>query len=578
MPPMAQALQRVLNMEIQMNLIRNGRKASLVTLAVAGIVRSACLWAQVAPGAGQLLQQAPQAPVPQQADKPSLSIPESREAKSADTTPIPVIRFEVSGNKSFDTVTLHELVASGEGHTLTLGQIDALVARISAWYHQHGYALSYAYIPAQSVNNGIIKVKVIEARYGKIKITNASHVNEELVRKTVGDLRPGEQVDSGDLERGLLLLQDLPGANAHAVLSPGSNTGESDLAVQVAPSARVTGQVGVDDLGDVYTGRTRGSASINVNNLLGLGDVLGANLMTAGNGFTLGQVSYQATVNGFGTRVGASYSELYYAVGDSLQSAGAHGTAGMASAWLVQPLIRSADLNLSTRLEYDHRDLDDVLSSAGLDDRRHIDSVALSLLLDWRDDLLGGGDNHANLSVTPGVVTFGNAAAQAADVAAANTHGNSVILNAGLDRLQTVAGDTALYGSVSWQYSDENLDSSQQWLLGGADSVRGYRVSTIGGSSGVLGTLELRHIFRFQSIGPLQGSVFLDNGFVKVAAWNWAADQNAYDLSSAGLGLAWAGRDGLVVKVQVAEPFGGAPQAIGGRPGTQVWAQLVQSF
>jgi hemolysin activation/secretion protein len=46
--------------------------------------------------------------------------------------------------------------------------LRTLAARITKSYQDHGYLLSRAYIPAQTLSDDTVRIEVLEARYGAI--------------------------------------------------------------------------------------------------------------------------------------------------------------------------------------------------------------------------------------------------------------------------------------------------------------------------------------------------------------------------------------------------------------------------
>jgi hemolysin activation/secretion protein len=135
-----------------------------------------------------------------------------------------------------------------------------------------------------------------------------------------------------------------------------------------------------------------------------------------------------------------------------------------------------------------------------------------------------------------------------------------------------------LYASLSGQYSPDNLDPSEQFLLGGANSVRGYDIGTLGGSSGYLATLELRHDLHLPLPGQWQATLFADTGGVRRNAHPEGTDANTAHISDVGLGLDWMGPDQWVGHVQVAIPVGSTPAIAGDRPSARVWVQVTKGF
>ncbi len=66
------------------------------------------------------------------------------------------------------------------------------------------------------------------------------------------------------------------------------------------------------------------------------------------------------------------------------------------------------------------------------------------------------------------------------------------VLKADLSRTQDLPQDFQLYGKVQGQVADQPLVSSEEFSLGGINTVRGYLESEELGDDGVSGTIELR--------------------------------------------------------------------------------------
>lgn len=555
------------------------RSITCLTLALAVLLPCAAPAQQAPPSGGQLLQQLQPQPQPAPGGQPSVTLPEPRATASDDTVPFAVRRIELSGNTVFTTATLHALVAGGEGTTLTLARLQALAQRITDYYRVHGYPLARAIVPAQTLSEGVVHLRVIEARYGEVKLDNHSRVRDGLLQATLAPLTTGAPVDEGTLDRRLLLLDQLPGVTSHATLSPGFAVGTSDLTVQTTPTPLITGDASVDDAGNAYTGRARVGANLAVNSALGLGDQLSLSAVTSGSDMDYGRLAYELAVNGAGTRVGAGYSALRYQLGHALADLQAHGTAGDGSLWLTQPLVLSPNASLSARLAFDDKHLHDEVDSSGLHNDRQIRDWSAGLSGARRDALGAGGITTLSAGVTRGNLSFDDAAAQAADAVTANTQGTFTRWDGSLTRLQALTTSTRLYLALSGQHSSRNLDSAEQFLLGGPDSVRGYAVSTLAGACGYLATVELRHDLPLPG-GQWQGSVFADEGGITVnpQPWPGATGSNHGTLSSAGLGLDWSSPAHWAAKLQLATPVGATPEIAGERPSMEAWVQLSARF
>lgn len=541
----------------------------------------------VAPGSGTMLQQIQ--PVKPPAPSPTgtgLTIIEGQGAgKLPSSAPFAVKSIQITGNDKIDTATLHALVADTEGKSITLPQLGELAARITEYYQSQGYPLARAFIPAQTIVSGMVRIEVMEARYGKIQLDNKSGVSDSLLNNTLSTLQSGQTIGQSGLDHAMLLLSDIPGVALNSTLKAGDKVGTSNLLVNASAAQAVTGNLVVDDYGNRYTGRPRVGGTVNWINPLHHGDVLSLSGLSSGGGVNYGRVSYETLVNGHGTRLGGSYSLLNYDLGGSISALKAHGTAQVASAWSKPPLIRSRDFNLYGQVQYDRMALRDRIDTSGIKTYRHIDNGTLSLSGDARDTLLSGGVNTWNLSWMGGHVGFDNPDAQAADAASSKTQGMFSKWNANLSRLQSLTQQDGLYLAFSGQWAPDNLDSSMKMIVGGPYTVRGYDMGAMSGDSGYIGTAELRHDLGSGRFGQFQAVAFIDSAQVTVNQNPWSASTNRATLSGAGGGinwlgpkLHWVGASQLSARAFVATPVGPVPELVGKTDEVRAWLEMGMGF
>lgn len=529
-------------------------------------------------GSGQLLQQVPQPSLQPPSSNLDLTIQQAKGAPADNTKTFPVRQIEITGNTELPTDMLHAVVAPSEGKNLTLSDLNALADRISDVYHEHGYPLATAYVPAQTIGNGIVRIDVAEARYGAVSLNNQSSVADRVLSSTLAALQSGQPVSEFQLERTLLLLQDIPGAEVSSTLRPGQQVGTSDLLVDVTPQQRITGDAGVDNFGDPYSGRVRGSGNLNINGLFNQGDLLDFSALTSGDGMTYGRMDYRYLLNGQGTTLGATVSGLNYHLHNDLSDLESHGSAFVGGVVLAQPLIRNTRGNLYGQVEYDFRRLNDNIDIIGLQNDRHTNSVTSTLAGDELDSM---GVSNARLAMTYGVLAANNLQTDIIDQLGSDTAGHYVKLALSLSRLQQLTRNDALYFAFSGQTASKNLDTSEQFYLGGPDSVRGYDVGVLSGSQGYLATFEYRHDATFQNIpGIWQFSAFVDTGWVQEFKDTFVPGPNTGQLSSAGFGVQWNGPYKLLLSASVAFPFGRTPEILSANANTSVhcWVQLRKAF
>ncbi len=535
--------------------------------------------AQAPPPAGGQLQQIPPAPTLQR------SIPEIRIERGtpagtplADSARIRVDSLRITGAT---VIPESELIAAAEltpGKEMSLAELRAMAARVSDYYHRKGYIVAQAYLPAQDVNAGTVTIAVLEGRYGAVSLRNSSALADNVANGLLSGLNRGQTISLDPLERRLLLLSDLPGVVVRSTLVPGAEVGASDLIVDVTPGRRVTGSVEADNAGNRYTGEYRLGGTVNINEILGQGDVLSLRGLTA-RGLNYGRISYEMQA-GQG-RVGVAYTALDYRLGREFASLRARGTAQIASVYGSYPIIRSRSNNLFALVGFDAKKFQDRVDSTGGVTDRKIGVFLASLYGDHRDRLGGGGFMSYSLGVSSGVLDIETPAARTIDDATARTNGHYSKIAFHVLRLQNLGGPFTLYGSLRGQFASKNLDISEKMELGGVYAVRAYPEGEAYADEGYVATAELRMLlpkFAERMPGQMYLVGFVDTGSVTINKNPWVAGQNSRTLSAAGIGLTWADYNNFAVKAYWAHKLGNAVATSAPDAKSRFWIQGVKYF
>ncbi len=534
----------------------------------------------VLPDVGVILQQlVPTVPLVPPPSRGGLTIEQTDSNKMPASLPFLVQSLQITGNTRIDTPTLLALVANAKGKTLTLSELAEQVALITAYYRSQNFTFARAIIPPQTIVQGVVRIEVIEAVYGKVNLDNSSEVKDALLQATLSPLQTGQVISQTTMDHALLLLSDVPGVLVDATFKPGSTIGSSDFIVSTTPSQSVFGDVMLDSYGNRYTGRERLSGALSVLNMLNQGDTLSVNVLSSGRGMGYGRLGYESLLNGRGTRLGAAYSSLNYVLGQPITT-DIHGSARVASLWAKQPLVRSRDINVYGQIQYDGLKLRDFYASTIQNDRS-LTNWTLSLSGDTRDQwLAGGGINSWGLNWSTGRVAFDNPAAQLADATTANTQGRFSKWNASYVRLQSLTSEALLNFTASGQWASTNLDSSQRMSVGGPYTVRAYDIGAMSGDKGYFLSVEYRHNLGQAWDGRWQAVAFVDSAHVRVSTNTRPGVQggNSGTLNGVGLGLNWARPDKWSGKVYGAKSIDAAPALAGGSQSIRVWVELVRKL
>lgn len=539
-------------------------------LALLGLAPLA--WAQTAPDAGQTLQQlTPPQATPRESRPLDLQAPSaSPVAPGGAQVALSAIQF--SGHTVFGTPDLSALLADALGQRLDLAGLRALAERVTTRYREAGYPFARAYLPPQDMANGVLRIEVVEGRYGQVQARHPDAAVAAQAQRFLAPLQPDTVIATAALERATLLLDDLPGVRTTPVMRPGQKVGTGDLDVAVQVDQPRVADIGYDNHGNRYSGYHRLRASLSLNSPFVLGDQIALRGLLSDEGLWLGSVAYSRPLGGDGWRGQIGYAQTAYDLGREFDSLGANGHAKVFTLGVSQSIVRSQKLNLQWSALYQHKRLQDNRDTAGTVERKRSDTLPLTLQFDRRDSLGLGGITYGVVGWTAGRLRLDPALA-AADTN--NTRGAFGKLNLDLTRLQSLAPALTLTGRLQGQWANRNLDSSEKMALGGAQGVRAYPTGEGNGDEGWLAQVELRY-----QMGPYAPYAFYDAGHITSLAEPPAGVANSRrDLAGAGVGLRMQRGPWTLDTALAWRTDGGAPQSDGGRDARpRLWLNISRSL
>lgn len=537
-------------------------------------------WAAEPPSSGSQLQQIPaspveQKPIPKIDVKPMVAQP----TPEADSAKIHVNRLMVTGAKAYSEADLIALTGFKPGSQLSLSDLRRMAAKIAVFYRRNGYFVAQAYLPAQDIVDGIVRIIVIDGQYGQVSINNQSDVSNSVAYGILDGVSSGDPVTSAPLESRLLMLSDLPGVKVHSALVPGALAGSSDLMVELKRGRGIDGSIDADNAGNRYTGTNRIGATVNVNEPFGLGDVVTVRAMTSGTGLNYLRGSYELQLGK--ARAGIAYSGLRYELGEEFESLDAHGTAQVTSLYASYPLIRSRTSNLFAGLALDAKTFQDKVDTTASVTDKKANVLTASLSGDFRDQWAGGGYTSYALALGPGNIDLQTPAMQAVDTASAQSAGHFNKLGIRASRLQSVTNALSLSATIHGQLASKNLDISEKMELGGMYAIRAYPEGEAYADEGYVLSLEARLLLpRFSGTlpGQLQLIGFVDTGTVTINKNPWYAGENQRTLSGAGVGVNWSATNNFMVRAYYAVKVGNEVAQSGPDASGRFWIQAVKYF
>lgn len=435
------------------------------------------------------------------------------------------------------------------GAPRSLREMTAVAAEMTElFFKKRGEVFSRVYLPGQSLdpNEPVLTLAVLHGKLGKLHFKGETTFTREQLTRRVG-VKEGAPLRVQEIERGLLLLDDLPGVALGGVsASPGANVGESDYTVSIRKERAVTGTLLADNHGSDATGVNRFTGQFAWANPLGAGDELEVGLTRSQKGLSSARLAYALPFSvgqSEGWKLSLAATQVSYRlVGSSLSLLDAHGEAQSLNAAVTYPLIRSQDTNLGLLAQATgQRMTDDVLDVRFNDKRSKVGVFGASgdLSRAW---FPGAGASIVNWSAnaTVGQLDILDAQARLADAGGPRTEGSFARGNVSFSlrqNLESIHPALSVYGAVTAQYSPGNLDSSEKFVVTGPSAVRGYNQGDVTGDTGYTATAELR--FRLPQSKALSSSLyaFYDQGKARVWADRWTEGRNEQSVGAVGLGL-----------------------------------------
>lgn len=421
-----------------------------------------------------------------------IEIPPEEElpASAADLPPIQVVRIELEGNTLLTQKEADPLLEPLLNRSVTLHELRTAAQSITRWYRSRGYVTSRALVPAQSVDNGVVKMRIIEGKVGDIRIEGNKHFSTELIRGYV-QLQPGEILQMHRLEEALGSLNAHPDRKVKLVLAPSSQPETTDLILQVTDNLPFHGSYTIDTLGTKNTGLIRQSVTVSHGNLTGADDqILVRGIATESGGLYGGAMSYVRPITASGTSFTFDVSGVRSEIGEDLKGTLARGDAVTISPGLVIPVIRRTHWEAEIVPGFDFKRIrtreDEVSTSK--DDLR-VARLSAAIL---GEDAFGGRNllaEEMRLGI-PNVMGGSHPEDVAASRAGA---GGSFFrwLGTGV-RTQRGPWGTSLLMRATGQLASDRLVPAEQLRLGGFETVRGYPEGEYLADYGYHTTLELR--------------------------------------------------------------------------------------
>jgi hemolysin activation/secretion protein len=504
---------------------------------------------------------------------PSLPVP-AVDASAAGPSCHQISDIVISGAPHLGPALRADINSRYAGRCLGVSEIEQILAAITKDYIDRGYITTRAYLPSQDLSRGRLEILVVEGVIGNIELDDGAR---RSIRPGLVFPAEGALFNLRDFEQGIEQLNRLSSNNAQLDIQPGDTPGASRVVIHNAPAFPLHAFVGVDDHGSEATGKNQLAFGLTADRLLGLNELMiyahrrsqpydAARKASSSDSFTFimpaGYYTFSAAASqsGYTTSIVTPSGAPLHFQGDSdslnlkLSRVVYRGPAGRGTLGVGLTQKSTRNYLEGEFLDISSRRLALLDLEAGFNTR--LAGGALTTALDYERGLsaFGALRDPGGLPDDAPRAQFGKLRYQL-----------------GYFHPFSVAGVDAEFSThISGQRAQNTLYGSEQILIGGIYSVRGFSVNSLSGDHGWYSRNEIA----LRPVLPLAGQALplrLYAGVDVGAVSNRAADAPGGRLTGAVLGIS-GGWNRLTFDVFHARPLS-QPDFLP-HEGGQTWLRL----
>ena len=407
-----------------------------------------------------------------------------------------ITRFEVEGDTLLGRKAVQSAVVGFTGKTRDFAAVEGAMAALERAYRKHGFGLVKVILPEQELNAGVVHIKVVETRIGKVRVVGNSTHSEANIRRSLPEVTENAIINTEVLSAQLRMANENPSKKVNLEMQSSDQPGVIDAVEQVTDTRPWSVGGVIDNSGYESSGRTHVTAEYQNFDLGGLDHTFSAQYTTS-------------TEDPSKLRVyGAGYHIPIYGYADSLDFYGTYSTinSGTVAAGLLDLQVSGAGAVFGVHFNHDlprigHYDSQLVL---GLDRKEFRDDI------DFQGEQLGGDVTVDPISlsyvgqwaVPVGAFNFyltgvrnipGGSQASDADFTAARSGSTSSygLLRYGAGFNRPLVHEWQLRLTVNGQATHDALVPGEQFGIGGATSVRGLMEREIENDKGFTANAEI---------------------------------------------------------------------------------------
>jgi hemolysin activation/secretion protein len=407
-----------------------------------------------------------------------------------------IARFEIKGNTLLPQPQIDALLSKFTGKERDFGDVQRALEALEAAYHQRGYNVVTVELPEQELNRGVVQLRIVETKIGRVSVKNNKYFDEANIRRSLPALQEGRTPNLKAISSNLKQGNENPSRQITMKLQSGEKDDEVDVALDVKDESPWKVMANADNTGTESTGKTHVGVILQNANLFGRDHL--ASLQYTTSAEEPGRVKVY----------GAGYHIPLYGSGDSLDFYASYSNvdSGTVAAGALNLAVSGKGAVYGARYNQalDKRGELESHLSYGLDVKAFKNSIQLSgaelgndvtvhpVSISYQASLpIKQGEIGGQVTLLRNISGGSNGGRDAFTLARINSKTDYTILRVGGSITRAVAGDWQVRALANGQYSSDALIPGEQFGAGGATSVRGFIEREISNDSGLGVNLEV---------------------------------------------------------------------------------------
>lgn len=352
---------------------------------------------------------------------------------------------------------------------VTFQDMDIVSKKIESKYKEKGYFTTTVYIPEQEIKDGIIEIRIAEGKMGQLNVEGNKWFSADFIKKFI-HVKKNEILNINTLARDILRINKNPDLEIRSVISQGKDPLTSDISLKVGGKSPWHTGILEDNRGSRLTGKYRSMFFIRGSNVSGSGDTIFVNTLNSGKSFAE-SVSYSIPIGTYGTKFGIDATYFGMKLGEEYKSFDITGNTQIYSPHFSWELALREDFDAYADLGIDIKSIKKKMGG----DTTANDQLRTPYFAFELSKIDSGGQTTFSPRFDFGTSGFLGASSRNHPTSSrAGTGGVFFKYGQSLNRIQKMVLDSYMSIRTQLQIASHTLASSEQFQLGGADSVRGY--------------------------------------------------------------------------------------------------------